>query len=134
MRMMPGEQTLKAKLSIAEAQLAELRDTVEKLAADKAQALQASGTERATRISTEVDSFIGTVGARMGLELRTSFESLYRDAKLGVVSLRRVKGDAAADAPEDKRFETVTYPISAEASQALTAKLEAIAKAIPREK
>lgn len=126
-----GDAAAKTQLYLAQAEITALKT---KLAA----ALSTSATQAATvedertkRINTEVTTLMAKVGAHWGMEKRTVFQVLIRGVKLGVVSLQRVKPDAAQDAPEAERYETLTATISPEASEILSLQLEALAASEP---
>lgn len=123
----PAEPTAEEAKALA----AEVADLRAKLAAAQRGDKSKAKIERVARINAEADAFMKDHTAKWGMEKRAVFRSLYHGVKHGVVSLRRERDGAAADAPDAERFETLSAKLSAEASAILTNLVEALAKSDP---
>lgn len=124
----PAEEPAPEQSAALVAALRENASLKAALAAKETPNLQA---EKTKRVDAEVAAFMKDHGARMGLQKREVFTSVLRNAKLGVVSLTRLKAGVAKDAPESERSETLSAPLSARASMILVASLEAMAGVEP---
>jgi ClpP class serine protease len=103
-------------VELAAARAAATRSAAE---AERAQAdleaeRKSSAAERLARVKAEVAAFLTVHGARMGAELRASFEALYLGAKSGTLT-----------------FRALTASIPADAGAVIAEVLEAFARALP---
>jgi ClpP class serine protease len=129
------EDPTEAELSAALKEIETLRDKAAKadelLAREREQAEAKLKAEREARVAAETETFMKTHGDKLGQNAYRLLEGAYRGAHLGTVSIRREKANAAKDATEEDRYETISAAISPEASEVLVAMLDGFAAALP---